>query len=263
VAVIIPSGTPGCVQPLTTGTPPPTYVARWGVTAHWPLTEVSDGSGAVTRNDVVGTSHLTDTNTVTNATGKVAAIAAQFTAANTEYLTVADNAALSVGDLDFWVACWAYFDSFGVLRAIASRRSGTNIRDYLLFYDTNAAPTANRFRFRVYNGTATEIATASSPVVPATGTWYLLVGYHDATNNLVGISVNGEAFTTAATTGVPIDTAAPLLVGLLVTPSSNPMNGRIEGLTIGKSPPLGIAAVADEIRDTLYASGSGLAYPWE
>ena len=38
-------------------------------------------------------------------------MAAQFTAANSEYLSRADNAALSMGDIDFTIETWVYMDT--------------------------------------------------------------------------------------------------------------------------------------------------------
>ena len=61
--------------------------------AYWKLDEASG-----TRNDSKGANHLTDNNTVTQAVGKVGN-AAQFTLANSEYLSIADNADLSAGDI--------------------------------------------------------------------------------------------------------------------------------------------------------------------
>jgi hypothetical protein len=235
---------------------------RWGVVLHLPLNEVSDGLQAVTRSDLQGANDATDNNTVTNATGKIAAQCAQFTAANNEYLSIEDNADLSVGDIDFWLSGWFKFDSLGVLRGLVGRRTSTAARDYVLFYDTNA-PNANRLKFRIYNAAGTEIVSVAHDVALATGTWYFVVCYHDATNDLIGISVNGSAFTTAATGGAaPADVNARFLVGILQATTTNPHNGQAESISLGKSPALGIAALADEIRDTQYAAGAGLAYPW-
>ena len=39
-------------------------------------------------------------------------------------------------------------------------------------------------------------------------------------------------------------------------------DGRLDAWVWGKSPPLGIAALATGIRDRLYNSGAGREYPW-
>jgi len=81
----------------------------------WGLEETSG-----TRVDAHGTNNLTDNNTVTSATGKVGT-AGQFTNANSEYLSITDNASLSTGDIDFSAQAWVYFDSFGTQRGIINK----------------------------------------------------------------------------------------------------------------------------------------------
>ncbi len=39
--------------------------------------------------------------------------ARQYTAANTEFHSIADNASLSTGDIDFMIGGWIYLDSYG------------------------------------------------------------------------------------------------------------------------------------------------------
>ena len=56
---------------------------------------------------------------------------AQFTAANIEYLSIVDNAALSMGDIDFTVAGWFYFDSVPGLN-VANHFLGKWSGEYLL-----------------------------------------------------------------------------------------------------------------------------------
>ena len=66
--------------------------------------------GAATRSISVGANTLTDTNTVGATTGKVSG-ARDFELSNSEYFTIADNAALSVGDVAFTVAAWVNLES--------------------------------------------------------------------------------------------------------------------------------------------------------
>src|SRR3989344_2206233 len=78
-----------------------------GLVGWWGLDEENG-----TRNDLVGNNHLADNNTVTQGTGRVGS-AAQFTKANGEYLSISDNADLSMGDIDFTICGWMYLDSVG------------------------------------------------------------------------------------------------------------------------------------------------------
>jgi hypothetical protein len=79
--------------------------------------------------DSAGSSNLTNVNAATQAVGKVNN-AAQFVRASNQNLTLPDNAALSMGDIDFTLAAWVYLDSKPTRRAcktVAARlRSGAS-----------------------------------------------------------------------------------------------------------------------------------------
>src|SRR5262245_2022186 len=68
--------------------------------AHWRLEEASG-----TRVDAHGGNNLGDINTVGQAAGKLGN-AASFLAASEESLTIGDNAALRMGDINFTIAGW-------------------------------------------------------------------------------------------------------------------------------------------------------------
>ena len=86
-----------------------------------------------TRADSSGNGNsLTDVNTVTQAAGKLTN-AAQFTRANSERLTIADNTSLSMGDIDFTLCAWVYFDTLPVAGLI-SKWNGTS-DEYTIYYD--------------------------------------------------------------------------------------------------------------------------------
>ena len=77
----------------------------------WHLDENSNGSAAVTRKDSSGNGNdLTDNATVTSTQGKIGK-AGQFTAANSEYLSITDNDSISVGNFDFTASAWVMLDS--------------------------------------------------------------------------------------------------------------------------------------------------------
>lgn len=238
---------------------PAARAARYGLVAAYNLTEVSDGSGAVTRNDAYSTNHLDDTNTVTNATSPRGLVCAQFTSANSEYLSIADNAPLSMGDVDMWVATWALFDATpgGFNPGLVTKWTAAE-NEFLLDYD-HGGP---RFRFTVRN-TANSASTTVNSVTfggASAGVWYFIMGYHDAVNDVVKVGVNAGAFDSQATTGGVRNGAAAFAIGARATPGSY-QNGRIGPTYVGKSPPLGIAALASEIAAYLYAGGLSRLYP--
>jgi hypothetical protein len=217
-----------------------------GVVAFWKLGEASG-----TRSDSVGSNHLTDNNTVTQAAGKVGN-AASFASASSEYLSVADNADLSTGDVDFTFAGWFYLTTKTVAMDLFAKWGASGQFEYILTYDQ----TTDRFIFFVSNnGTATVPVTASTFGSPSTAPWYFIVVYHDAAGNLIGISVNNGAFNTAAhTTGV-FNSTAPFQIG---GRASSPMylNGRGDAVGFWKR-----LLTAPEITE-LYNGGSGKEYPF-
>ena len=207
-------------------------------TAFWELEETSG-----TRfNSVLTGNNLTDNNTVGSMAGKVGN-AAQFTLANTEYLSAADNPALSTGDIDFSIAAWVYFDSLTDARTIVSK-ADTGANEYLLYFYNN------RIRFNVAN--AVEVA-ADNLGAPTTGQWYFVVAWHDSVNNQIGIQVNGGTADTAAYAGGVVDGTAPFVIGAYAS-SANAHDGRIDQVGFWKG------VMSDEESMWLYNNGSGRMY---
>lgn len=148
--------------------------------------------------------HLKDNNTVTNSGG-----AAQFMAANSEYLSIADNADLSMGDFDFTVDARVYLDTLpggGALFPVLGKWVSGSGQEYILDYDGTSAA----FRFVVSTtGSDAVGVTASTFGAASTGVWYYVRAEHDSVNNLLKISVNnGTANTQAHSTGVINGTSA-------------------------------------------------------
>lgn len=230
-----------------------TYASRWGAVALWNLNAASGNE-----TDSINGQVLVATNTPGSAAG-VVGTARQFNSANSRRFTLTDNATMSTGNIDFWVAAWVYLDSKAALQMVAAKGTSTTA-EWGLRYDN----TADRLTFyiRGAGGGTVRTATATTLGSPSPTTWYFVVGYHDAITDLVAISVNGSVFdTTATATTAPADAAGAVNVG--ADPAATTFwDGRIDELAFGKNPPLGIAAVATEIRDRLYNAGAGRAYPW-
>jgi hypothetical protein len=206
----------------------------------WTLEEASG-----TRNDSVGSNHLTDNNTVGQAAGTVGN-AGQFVAANLEYLSITDNASLSVGDIDFEFVGWVYLDSKTTDRAILGKWSGTEF-EYVLQYNQ---PT-DRFQFvvRKADNSGSVTASASTFGSPSTATWYFVDVYHDATNDVIAIAINNGSFNTTAITGGVKDGTATFRTGR--QDGSTYWDGRIDEVVFWKR----LISGAD--RTWLYNSGSG------
>ena len=214
--------------------------------AWWPLDEAS--GNAI---DAHGSNDLTDTNTVGVATGKVGD-ARDFELANTEYFTIADNTDLSTGDIDFSVGAWVYAESLtGDAQILSKWTNAGNQREYSLMY---IASTGN-FRFRVSSDGTTAGVTAKSATnfgTISTGVWYFVVGWHDAANNVIGISVNNSTAETAAhTTGVFNGTSA---FEMGTRSAADLWDGIIDESFMTKE------ALTSSHRDWLYNGGNGRSY---
>lgn len=215
--------------------------------AYWKLDEASGD-----RADSAGSSTLTDNNTVTQAAGKVGT-SAQFMAANSEYLSAADSAALSTGNISFTFSAWVYMDSdTGDNQTIISKDTGAGPnREYQLRYDF----ATSRFRFFFFDGTNTTGAvTASTIGAPSLSTWYHIVCYHDADNSRLGISVNGGAVDDAAATGDPADTGTAFQLG--GRNGAAFWSGRIDEVGFWKR------LLSPSEKAALYNSGSGRTHPF-
>lgn len=158
--------------------------------AFWKLDEASG-----TRNDSVGSNHLTDNNTVLSVAGQIGN-AAQFVAANSEFLSIASNADVQSGDIDYTLAGWVYIDSGSDAAIVTKDHSVSGTREYFL------GTSGNKFLF--HNAKPTDSLTlvfANTFGTLSAATWYFVVAYHDAAADEIGISVNNGAFDTAATGG--------------------------------------------------------------
>lgn len=152
--------------------------------AYWKLTEVSDGSAPVTRADSKGVSHLTDVNnTVGGATG------ANFEVDLSQRMYCNDNAALSLGDVDFAFDGWVTFETLGN-NYIISKGSSTTSPALYSFLILMKASAGNKLVFTLSNGTSAGAIQSTAGL--ATTKYYIYV-YHDSVNNKLGMEINGVA----------------------------------------------------------------------
>ena len=159
-------------------------------------------------------------------------LASQFTRANTEYLSSADTADLSVADIEFCFAAWVYLDSEPAagMTVISKNTSGTN-REYRLTWNN----TTQRFNWQAFDSGGTSIGTADATTfgATATATWYFLYCYHDPVANTLGLSVNNGTINTVATTGVPADTTSAFGIGADAAAAT--WDGRIDEVAMWKN----------------------------
>lgn len=181
--------------------------------------------------------------------------ARQFTAANSEYFTRASSASLQVGNTDLYIAAWVYMDSLGATTyPIASKGFDPTFSDNATNeYALIVRATTQKPAFYVNDGTGQSRVDWAGSF--ATGTWYFVEAYYDTTNNLIGIALDGSAWTTAAGPATVQQKTGAFIVGRAGT--SDYMNGRIArlGLWIGAS-----AIPSSAERTFLYNSKNGRSY---
>jgi hypothetical protein len=164
-----------------------------GLSAYWPLYEAS-GTRSAANNTLFD---LADHNTCGQSAGRVLS-AAHFTAASSQWLDVADNAALRGGNRDFTFQAWVYADSFvSSFPIIFSKDASGSNSEYDLIY------LSSRFTFLLYNGVATQVGSAVNNTLgaPSTATWYHILCWHDSVAAKVFIRTNDAFEDSAATTG--------------------------------------------------------------
>jgi hypothetical protein len=217
-----------------------------GLQVYYNLDEASGGRSAAFQNASLS---LTDNNTVTSTTGKLG-LAAQFTRANQESLTVADNASLSFGsNTNFTISCWVNFTSLTGGEALIGKWNvfGSGQREYEILY---LAGGTQRFQFSVTtNGTTITTVTANNFGAASTSTWYFVVASYDGSNISINVN-NGTANTATFTAGV-FDGSSNFAIGN--DSDGDFMDGLIDMVAVWKRT-LSAAELA-----YLYNSGNGRA----
>lgn len=219
--------------------------------------ELDEASG--TRNDAHGTNHLADNNTVLSGAGKVDT-AADFEQDNAEFLSIASNASLQMGDIDFTICAWVNLESkthptTDDLNIIAKRGGAGSLQYYLRYKES-----ADRFNFEVSPDGSVSVTSLNATTFgsPSLATWYFVVAWHDATANTINIQVNnGTADSTAHSTGVDATATPDFMIGNYGTtlgPGDEQWDGLIDQVGVWKR-----LLTADE-RTFLYNSGNGRAY---
>ncbi len=208
------------------------------------------------RADSIGSNTFIDNATVTSTTG-LQGLAAQFTAANSEYFSIADNATVSAGAGSLAIHCHVQFDTLANM-GIAGQFGPAGQYAYLLYLDHGGSP-ADRLHFYVsVDGTALVEVGALTFGAVTTGVWYDVCAWFDVTAGTISICINNGTVDSTSFTGPIFDSTASFYVGRWS--SGEYMDGRIDLLGLwkaGSGPPL-----SSDDRTALYAAGAGVAYPF-
>jgi hypothetical protein len=223
--------------------------------AYWGLDEAS--GNALDKHS--GARTLTANNAPGAAAGKVYGTARSLNGSS-QYFTRASEAALQAGDIDFTIAAWVYLGANTNSGIVAKLINGV-AADYLLFYNQNDSTPNNRFFWTVFDGAGQWYdCPATTFGQPTLNTWNLVIAWHDATNNQLGISINaGTANTVTHTAGIAVN-GTPFALGGIPNTPDYPLNGRIGPVAVWKSAAGAGGALTSTQRTALYNAGAGLAY---
>ncbi len=197
--------------------------------SYWKMDEVCPTG--CSRADATATGNtLTDNNIVSTAAGKIIN-AGQFNNVLTAFLSRADNASLSTGDIDWTLCCWVNINTAAAPRVIASKWGNAGAREYRLYYST--AMTNFVLTTSVAGTVGVEVA-ASNFGAPSLSTWYFVACGSDAVNDNIWISVNNGTANTLANVGGTFDSTAPFYMGQQADAASLPFDGQIDEMGFWK-----------------------------
>lgn len=228
-----------------------------GLVSYWKLDEASGQ-----RNDSHGTNHLSDNNTVTQAAGAKIGNAAQFTRANSEWLSVADNASLAFTN-QFSLQAWVWRDSLVLNSGIAAQWTYQTSGSWA-FQTDNTGDGADLICFianALDDAGVNWLRFDSNHVI---NTWYHLVLVYDGTQsgntNRLKVYQNGSILSVPTENG----TIAASLQNSTGDFVLSDFGGTLDRYWDGRMDEVALwnrALSEPEVGD-LYNGGAGLAYPF-
>jgi hypothetical protein len=200
-----------------------TTAHKVGLVSYWALNEASG-----TRADSHSTNDLADNNTVTQGAGHHEANSADFELSNAEFLSHADNAALSGGTGSFSWSLWAKLESKAASQyLVLKNQTWFSAVDYCIRYNASL----DRFQFMGSAGTGASnyfILSADNFGAVSTATWYHVACVYDGVNAL--IYINGGTADTEAHTAGTANGSTPLNIGAYQQDGNGPRDEYFDGL---------------------------------
>lgn len=195
--------------------------------ASWHLDEVS-GSRA----DSVGANTLTDNNTAGSRAGIIYPLAADFIRANNEYLSIADNAAVSLGNVDFWGLAYYYADDpiNGQNYCIMSKYDQSGQREWAL-----AHIESGHYLRLYYSQDGGTNLTLDTTAIPYLGNWHMGLFWYDSTADLLYLQLNNATPVSVANSFGAINGASAFRIGSMKNLTSFDFDGAISNVAIGKN----------------------------
>lgn len=169
------------------------------------------------------------------------------------------NDGLGTGDVDFTIAAWVYMRSLGNAAIFSKYTLAGNQREYLLYYNHNDHAPNQRMAFAVSaDGASHAIVDATDFGAISRDAWYLVIGWHDAANNQIGVAVNNVATVIAHNAGVYGSSAVAYLG--VIDEIVYGIAGRLDEISFWKSSAGAGGVLTAAQRTALYNAGAGLAY---
>jgi len=175
-------------------------------------------------------------------TGVYSNVAAQFTAASSEYLSIAGNADVRGGVASWWRAGWVYLDSVGAARIIEDCLGSNNGH-------TIGINSSNQLYVTAGTGSGTQTATHGTAL--SASTWYFFYVEYDGTN--LGVGLNNGALATQALGAAYSPGTNAFGVGSTLA-GGDYMNGRMESVCGGDG------TLSSGQITALYNNGDGIEY---
>lgn len=191
--------------------------------------------------------------TAVNAPGSIAGKSGKARSFDGANAVRSDDAAFSTGDIDFAISAWflTSAQATATVQTIAGKRNSGSVREWQLYLRSNVD---DLLEFVIYSGAGSAVGNVLSASAINYGQWNHVIAWHDATNNQVGLVLNGGTPQTAATSGAPADTAASFHLAAVNTTPSQFLTGGIDEVSFWKR-----LLTADE-QVWLYNSGNGRAF---
>lgn len=206
--------------------------------SYWSLDETTG-----TRVDSHGSNDLTEVNGVTGTSG-----VATFNGSN-DYLNIASNASLQMGNIDFTIVYFFRASSVSGARGHVAKTSAAGGTTWEYYCRTSGTT----LEFNISDGTNN--GTASTTI--ANTTWYFVTAIHDSVNNELRLYVDATLVSTVAwTTGGLVSTGAFALGARPATSYAHFFAGDMDEVGIWKR-----ALTPAEITD-LYNGGDGRNYAY-
>lgn len=166
--------------------------------SHWKFDEAF--APDVSASDSHGSNTLTSFNNTSVTTGKKGN-ARDFESSSSNYLSRTSNTSLQTGDIDFTLSAWINPETLGGNIVSKWLDTGSNF-EYVLYI------ISNRIELAVSsNGVSFATVRATTFGDLSISTWYHVTGWHDATNNIIGVSVNAVETTASYSSGVKAGSA--------------------------------------------------------